>query len=149
MLAGTGFALAHLGLISKRVEVIFYLLAVPLGGYHWAREGIEALFREREIGIDLLMLAATVGSVILGLWDEAAFLVFLYGSAEGLEEYTYARTRSAIRALLDLTPKEAHVLRNSQEITVPAERLRPGDRFLVRPGESVPTNDSSCPCAGT
>lgn len=32
---------------------------------------------------------------------------FLYGSAEGLEEYTYARTRSSIRALLDLAPKEA------------------------------------------
>jgi Cd2+/Zn2+-exporting ATPase len=140
VLAGTGFALAHLGFIAERGEVIFYFLAIPLGGYHWAREGIEALLREREIGIDLLMLAATVGSAILRLWDEAAFLVFLYGSAEGLEEYTYARTRSAIRALLDLAPKEAHVLREGREVTVPAESLRPGDRFLVRPGESVPTD---------
>lgn len=140
VLAGTGFTLAHVGVIAEQVEVLFYLLAIPVGGYHWARESIETLFRERVIGIDLLMLAATVGCAILGLWDEAAFLVFLYGSAEGLEEYTYARTRSAIRALLDLAPKEAHVLRNDAEITVPAESLRPGDRFLVRPGESVPTD---------
>jgi len=139
-LAGAGFVLAHLGLISSQAEGMFYLLAIPLGGYHWSREAVEALVRERIVGIDFLMLVATVGSGILGLWDEAAFLVFLYGAAEGLEEYTYARTRSAIRALLDLAPKEAHVLRNGEEFTVPAERLQVGDRFLVRPGEAVPTD---------
>lgn len=139
-LAGAGFVLAHLGLISSQVEDVCYLLAIPLGGYHWSREAVEALVRDRVVGIDLLMLAATVGSGILGLWDEAAFLVFLYGSAEGLEEYTYARTRSAIRALLDLAPKEAHVLRNGEELTIPAERLQVGDHFLIRPGETLPTD---------
>src|SRR3990172_9183598 len=83
VIAGIGFILAHIGLIGEKIEVIFYLLAIPLGGYHWVREGVEELFREREVRIDILMLAATVGSGILGLWDEAAFLVFLYGSAEG------------------------------------------------------------------
>ena len=53
------------------------------------------------------MIAATAGSGLLGLWDEAAALVILFAAAEGVEEYTYARTRSAIRALLDLAPKEA------------------------------------------
>ncbi len=140
VLAGVGFALAHLGVISERTEALFYFVAIPLGGYHWGWEALEALFQERVIGIDFLMLAATVGSGILGLWDEAAFLVFLYGSAEGLEEYTYARTRSAIRSLLDLAPKEAHVLRNGQEVTIPAEELQVGDRFLARPGETIPTD---------
>lgn len=139
-LAGAGFVLAHLGLISPHAESLFYFLAIPLGGYHWAREAVEDLVQERIVGIDLLMLAATIGSGILGLWDEAAFLVFLYGAAEGLEEYTYARTRSAIRALLDLAPKEAHVLRNGEEQTIPAEQLQVGDRFLIRPGETLPTD---------
>ncbi|GJL52963.1 MAG: cadmium transporter ATPase [Nitrospirales bacterium] len=140
VLAGVGFVLAHAGFITEQVELAFYVVAIPLGGYHWAREAVEDLFMEHEIGIDLLMLAATVGSGLLGLWDEAAFLVFLYGAAEGLEEYTYARTRSAIQALLDLAPKEAHLLREGQEVTIAAEALRPGDRFLVRPGESIPTD---------
>ncbi len=140
LIAGTGFVLAHLDLIPERAEVLFYWLAIPLGGWHWTREGIEELIEEREIGIEILMLAATAGSGILGLWDEAAALVFLYGAAEGTEEYTYARTRASIRALLDLAPKEARVLRDGQEITVPAESLKPGDVFVVRPGESVPTD---------
>jgi Cd2+/Zn2+-exporting ATPase len=140
LIAGMGFVLAHLGLIPETAETAFYWVAIPLGGWHWAREGIEDLITEREVGIEILMLAATAGSGILGLWDEAAALVFLYGSAEGLEEYTYARTRHAIRALLDLAPKEAHVLRDGQEVTVPAESLKPGDVFVVRPGEALPTD---------
>ncbi|MFZ5876133.1 MAG: heavy metal translocating P-type ATPase [Nitrospirota bacterium] len=140
LIAGAGFLLAHGGLITDTVENVFYWVAIPLGAWHWTREGIEDLIEEKKIGIEILMLAATVGSGILGLWDEAAALVFLYGAAEGTEEYTYARTRHAIRALLDLAPKEAHVLRDGQEITIPAERLKPGDIFVVRPGEAIPTD---------
>ena len=134
------FGLAHLGIINRHIELALYFAAIPLGGWYWMREAIEELVAERAIGIDMLMVAATAGSGALGLWDEAAFLVFLYGAAEGLEEYTYARTRYAIRALLDLAPKEAHVLREGREVVVPAETLQPGDRFLVRPGESIPTD---------
>ena len=93
-----------------------------IGGYHWAREGLEELVTERAIGIEILMLAATLGSIVLGLWDEAAFLVVLFGAAEGTEELAYARTRSSIRSLLDLAPKVAHVKRNGEETTVPGRR---------------------------
>ncbi len=140
LIAGAGFVLAHLGLITETAENVFYWLAIPLGGWHWTREGIEKLIEEKEVSIEVLMIAATAGSGLLGLWDEAAALVFLYGAAEGTEEYTYARTRHAIRALLDLAPKEARVLRDGKETTVPAESLKPGDVFVVRPGESIPTD---------
>ena len=140
VIAGAGFVAGHFGAISKPVENLFYWVAIPLGGYHWAREGIETLFREHAVGIEILMLAATVGSGILGLWDEAAALVFLYGAAEGLEEFTYDRTRHAIRALLDLAPKQARVLRDGSEVTVLAATLMPGDRFVVRPGEGLATD---------
>lgn len=140
VLAGAGFLAGHMGLITQRIENLFYWVAIPLGGYHWAREGLEKLLGERVFGIELLMVAATIGSGILGLWDEAAALVFLYSVAEGVEELTYARTRHAIRALLDLAPKEAHMLRDGQESVVPAASLRPGDLFIVRPGESIATD---------
>ncbi len=140
VLAGAAFALANLGIISAGAERLLYWLAIPIGAWYWTREGLEALFTGRRVGIELLMIAATVGAGILGLWDEAAALVVLYAAAEGTEEYTFARTRNAIRALLDLAPKEARLLRNGAEVTVPATELRPGDRFLVRPGESVATD---------
>jgi len=140
LITGTTFVLAHSGLIPQPLQIILYVIAISIGGYHWTKEGLEKLIEEREIGIEMLMIFATAGSAILGMWDEAAFLVFLYGAAEGLEEYTYAKTRASIRKLLDLAPKEACLLRDGKEEIIAAEALQKGDIFLVKPGESIPTD---------
>ena len=140
IVALAGFLLARAGLIPESWETPFYWLAIPLGAWYWAQEGVEELVEDHEVGISMLMIAATFGAGVLGLWEEAAALVVLYGAAEGIEEYTFARTRRAIRALLDLAPKEARLLRDGEEVVVPAAELRPGDRFLVRPGEAIATD---------
>ncbi|MGH8309795.1 MAG: heavy metal translocating P-type ATPase, partial [Steroidobacteraceae bacterium] len=104
-IAVLGFVLESQDLLTPWGPRALYLAAIPLAAYHWAREALEELIREREVGIDLLMLAAMVGASVLGLLNEAAALAVLYAIAEGLEDYTYARTRSAIRSLLSLAPK--------------------------------------------
>ena len=86
------------------------------------------------------MAFAAVACAALGLWEETAFLSFLYGAAEGIEEYTDAKTRGSIRKLLDLVPKEATLLNEGVEKKILATDLRVGDVFLVRPGESIPTD---------
>ncbi len=126
--------------IPESASIAAYVFAILLGGWHWMREGAEDLFREGKIGIEILMIAATTGAAILGMWNEAAALVVLYGAAEGLEEFTYARTRASIRSLLDLAPKEARVIREGKELTIPAEELKVGERFIVRPGEGIVTD---------
>lgn len=128
------------GLINSSTETLLYWIAIPIGAWYWAREGFEELIDEYEVGIAMLMIAATTGAGILGLWEEAAALVVLYAAAEGVEEFAFARTRTAIRALLDLAPKEARVMRNNVEQMIPAEELQVGDLFIVRPGESLPTD---------
>ncbi len=140
IIASFAFLFSHLGFISQLIENLLYGISIPLGGYHWAREGIEKLIRKRVIGIEILMLAATAASGAIGLLDEAAALVVLYGIAEAVEEFTYSRTRHAIRALLNLSPKEARLFRDGNEFTIPAEKLSPGDIFIVRPGESIATD---------
>ncbi len=140
VLAAVGFVLESRELLTPLLPRVLYLIAMPLAGYHWAREAIEELVREREVGIDLLMLAAMVGASLLGLLNEAAALAVLYALAEGLEDYTYARTRSAIRSLLSLAPKTARVLRGGAESEISADAIVVGDRFLVRPGESFATD---------
>ena len=140
VIALSGFLLGYFSILGESAVNWLYWLAIPLGGYFWAREGIEELIEEHEIGISILMLAATAGAGALDMWDEAAALVVLYGIAEGIEEFTFTRTRNAIRGLLDLAPKEARVIRGDTESMVPAETLSPGDEFIVLPGESVPTD---------
>jgi len=139
-IALAGFLLAHAGVVGEALENVLYGIAIPLGAFHWAREGLGELLEERKVGIEIPMLAATVGCGFLGLWDEAAGLVVLYGVAEGLEGLAFTRSRQAIRALLDLAPKQARLLRDGKETSVAAEELRRGDHFVVRPGESLATD---------
>ncbi len=134
------FLLSLLVPLPDYVTIPGYILGVVIGGYYWFREGVEELVEEHHINISILMAFATVASAALGLWEEAAFLSFLYGAAEGIEEYTNAKTRGSIRKLLDLVPKEATLLETGREKKVLATDLNVGDRFLVRPGESIPTD---------
>ena len=140
ILAGAAWLAEMAGALGENTATLLYLVAIPAGAWYWAREGVEKLVRERAVDIEILMLAATAGAGALGLWEEAAALVVLYAFAEGVEELTFARTRRAIRALLDMAPREARVLRDGREVVVPAATIRPGDRFVVLPGESVPTD---------
>ena len=117
-----------------------YVAATVAGARFFAVEAFEELVREREIGIELLMIVGAIAAGALGEWGEAATLVFLYSISEALEEFTESRTEGAIRALMDLAPKTVTLLRDGQQIEMPAEDLAVGDRFLVRPGESLATD---------
>jgi Zn2+/Cd2+-exporting ATPase len=139
LLLAIGFFGSMLGLPSL-LETSLYLLAVVIGGWYFIREGIETLLQERQIGIEILMTVAAITAGLLGQWAEASMLVFLYSISEAAEGYTEERTRNAIRALMDLAPKTALVLRDNKEIVIPAEELLVGDIFIIRPGEAVATD---------
>ncbi|MGH8916122.1 MAG: heavy metal translocating P-type ATPase, partial [Acidimicrobiia bacterium] len=136
---GIVFTLDLAGLLGGVPAAVLYGPIAIAAAWHWGGEAVESLL-ERRVNIDVLMGVATVGSAVLGLWEEAAFLAFLYGAAEGLEEYTYGRTRGAIRSLLELAPEEARLIQDGGEVVVPAARLAPGDRFRIGPGERIPTD---------
>jgi Cd2+/Zn2+-exporting ATPase len=134
-----GWVASLLGL-PEGLSTGVYLLAVLIGGFYFGREALQELLFERRIGIELLMSVAAVVAFALGQAGESAMLVFLYSISEALEGYTEEKTRSAIKALMDLTPKRAMVRRGGQEIEIPVEEIRVDDVFLVRPGQSVPTD---------
>ncbi|WP_441005687.1 P-type ATPase, partial [Streptomyces rhizosphaericus] len=67
-------------------------------------------------------------------------LAFLYSISEGLEEYAVARTRRGLRALLNLVPVEATILRDGKQVTIAPADLVIGDLLLVRPGERLATD---------
>jgi len=115
-------------------------LAILIGGYFFAREGLEKLFGKRVVGIELLMSTAALGAAALGEPLEAAMLVFLYSISEAAEGFTEQKTRAAVRALMKLVPKVALVRRDGADVEVAVESLAVGDVFIVRPGESVATD---------
>lgn len=116
-----------------------YVAALVAGGLTFIPQAARGLLRGR-LGVGTLMAIAAIGAVILGQWGEAATLAFLFSISEALESYALAKTRRGLRALLDLVPPRATVLREGREIAVAPEELTVGDRLLVRPGERVATD---------
>ena len=77
----------------------------------------------------------------VGLYFEAAsVIVTLVLLGQVLELRARERTGSAIRALLDLAPKTAHLVEGGKERTIPLDMVRAGDRLRVKPGEAVPVD---------
>jgi len=139
LLLASAFFGAQLGLPLLSATGL-YILAILVGGWFFGREALEELIKDHEIGIELLMSVAAITAGLMGQWAEAALLVFLYSISEAAEGYTEARTRNAIRALMDLAPRTALVQRDAQEFRIPVEALEVGDIFIVYPGESVATD---------
>ena len=139
LLLGIGIGLEALD-APEGIAIAVFLLVIPVGAWFFAQEGWEEFVEEREVGIEALMLIAAAGAIVFGLFEEAAALVFLYSLAEAIEELTFSRTRSAIRELLELAPKQARRLVDGREEEIPAEQLELGDVFRVRPGEALPTD---------
>lgn len=84
-----------------------------------------------------LMTVAVVGAAIIGEWNEAAVVVFLFSLSETLEGYTMDRARHSLRSLMELAPRGALVRRQGREFELPVEQIQIGDILLVRPGERI------------
>jgi len=109
------------------------LLGVPLTlrkAWHAVRVG--------SLDINVLMLIAATGAIALGQWSEAAAVVFLFAVAQALEARTLERARTAVRALMDLTPAQAVVRDGSGSRTMDVDLVSPGAIVLIKPGEKVP-----------
>ena len=133
-----GWALSMVG-VPLWVALSLETAALLVAGWTFVPSTLRRLARGK-IGVGTLMTIAAVGAVALGQIEEAAMLAFLYAIAEALEEYSVARTRRGLRALLDLVPDQATVLRGGVQVTVAPAELVPGDRMVVRPGERVATD---------
>ena len=73
-------------------------------------------------------------------FESAAMIVTLITIGKLLEAISKGRTTNALKALLNLQPKTAVLIRNSEEVTVPVEEVVTGDIFVVRPGGQIPVD---------
>jgi Zn2+/Cd2+-exporting ATPase len=146
ILAGAGMALEYAG-VDHRAVVATYLLGIASGGVHSVRRAMHAA-RSLALDINVLMLVAVAGAMVLGQWSEGAAVVFLFALAQLLEARAMERARGAIRALMDLTPAEALVrdAGSGDFRRVAVDVLSVGDIVVVRPGEKIPLD--GCVAAG-
>ncbi len=84
--------------------------------------------------------AKLLGAPIQSYAGVAAMIMAFHLTGRYIEAIAKGRASQAIRKLLELGAKTAHVLADGQEREVPVEELQLGDVMLIRPGEKVPTD---------
>ncbi|MUG84930.1 heavy metal translocating P-type ATPase [Paenibacillus timonensis] len=112
------------------------LLASAISGWTIAVKAVQSL-RMSAFSIELLVTIAMIGAVILGEYVEAAAVAFLFRLGAYLEAITLGKTRSALKALVDLAPAEAIVLRDGTPVKLLASEVVRGDRVLLPSGSKI------------
>jgi Cd2+/Zn2+-exporting ATPase len=114
-----------------------YATAYVFGGWYGLLGSIASL-RARTVDIDLLMILAALGALVIGAPFEGAMLLFLFSLSNTLQHYAIGRSRRAIESLVELRPETAQVVRGEGTETVPIDEVAVGDVFVVRPGDRIP-----------
>ncbi|MET3663117.1 heavy metal translocating P-type ATPase [Aquamicrobium ahrensii] len=116
-------------------------LVYVAGGMPAAWRALVALWRERILDIDLLMVVAAIAAAVVGAPFEGAVLLTLFSISTTLEHRALGRARRAIEALMALRPETALRKRTDGRVEeVPAAELAVGDVVVLRPGARVPAD---------
>ena len=124
--------------------LLIYLVPYMVVGYDVVGEAIEGICHGEVFDEDFLMFVATVGAMCIGFlpgaepqFAEAVFVMLFFQVGELFEHYAEHRSRRSIRALMDIRPDAANVLRNGKIQTVSPDTIAVGETIIVKPGERV------------
>lgn len=117
-----------------------FIIAILVGGIGIFKTGFRNLVRF-EFDMKTLMTIAVIGAAIIGEWEEAAVVVFLFAVSEALEAYSMDKARQSIRQLMDIAPPTATIKRahgeHFHEMELPTEEIEIGDILIVKPGQKI------------
>ncbi len=133
---------------------IYWILSTPIQfiiGYQFYRNAFTSI-RVGSANMDVLVALGTSAAYFYSMlgflffnidhpfWESSAALLVFILLGRYVEIVAKGRASAAIKELMKLEAKEAHVMRNGEEVTVPLAELIVGDVLLVRPGEKVPVD---------
>lgn len=128
----------HTGATFTLADLLM-LAAAVLGGYRIAVQAVRSL-GVKVIGIDLLVTVAVIGASLIGNFWEAAAVTFLFAVGHALEAATLGKTRSALAELVAVGPDIAVVMRDGEQVELPAARVQTGETVLVKNGAKIPVD---------
>ncbi|MGI0149930.1 MAG: HAD-IC family P-type ATPase, partial [Thermoplasmata archaeon] len=146
--------------LEEPVNLVFLLLATPVqfvAGWRFYHGTWDAV-RNRSANMDVLIAIGTTAAwaysavvtflPLLGVplvdkgtyYDTAAVIIGLILLGKYFEELAKGKAGDAIRKLMDIAPRTAHVLRDGREEEIPVELVQVDDFVVVRPGERIPVD---------
>ena len=145
-----GVDLPTAGIDSNWIALVTSTPVVWWAGWIFIGGAYHSL-RRRSLNMSVLIatgvLAAYLASVVLVLagekdafFEAAAMLVTFVLFGHWMEMKARRGTTDALRALFDLVPPTATVLRDGQEVEIPSSEIVVGDLVIIRPGEKIPVD---------
>ncbi len=132
-------------LLALTTPIVFWTGSIFITGTYYS-------LKSRKLNMSVLIatgvLAAYLFSVLLVLvtpesetfFEAAALLVTIVLFGHWMEMRSRRGTSDALRALFDLVPPKASVIRNGREISIPSAEIVRGDIVVLRPGDKVPVD---------
>lgn len=142
------FLLLLLGLIADALafpcfsqayfRLFYYLLAYLPVGYPILRDALGEMRHKDFFNEFSLMGLATVGAFVIGEYPEAVGVALFYCIGELFQNHAVNRARGNIKALLDVRPGMARVLREGKYLELSPETVTVGEIIQLRVGEKAP-----------
>jgi len=127
-------------LSSEQGSAYLLFAASLVGGFPILVQAYQAL-RVKVISIDLLVTLAILGAFVINEFVESAIVAFLFLFGAYLEQRTLAKTRSAIKNLVELVPETAfRKAHNGDFEEVSVEEVEEGDILIVKTGGKIPVD---------
>lgn len=140
-----GGILCAIGLASYYTDLIPLIFSIALLGisyfilgYDVLWKALRHLFRGQIFDENFLMTVASIGAFLCGEYPEAAAVMLFYQIGEYFQDRAVNASRRDIRALIDIRPDSACVLRDGEYQEVKAKDVHIGETMIIKPGERVP-----------
>lgn len=120
------------------IRLIWYIVAYLPVGFPVIKEAFETIMKGEFFTEFTLMVLATIGAFAISEYPEGVAVMLFYAIGELFQSAAVNRAKSNIKALLDVRPNFANILRGGITETVKPENVEIGDIIQVRVGEKVP-----------
>lgn len=143
-LTSISFVLIISGLFASGFDIegmkkMAFILATVVAGIPIATKAYHSV-KMKAFSIELLVTIAVIGAIFIQEYFEAAVVTFLFLFGDFLEARTLAKTRSALKELVDMAPQEAIVVRNGSQKIVSVEDVEVGERVVIQSGAKIPVD---------
>lgn len=133
----SGIALGIAGFADTRS--VLFITATIIAGLPILISAIQALLL-KAFSIELLVSIAVIGALFIREYTESAVVTFLFLFGAYLEARTLEKTRSSLKSLMDMAPREATVQRDGKIFIISVDDVIIGDKVIIRSGGKVPVD---------
>lgn len=160
-----GFLLGNENALTFALVQLVLTLPIVIVNKNYFTRGFKSLFRGNP-NMDSLIAIGSSAAIVYGIYaifrilsgintgnwelvqqfshdlyfESAATILTLVTLGKYFESRSKSKTSEAITKLMDLAPKRATVIRNSEEIEIPVQEVIGGDMIIVKPGQRIPVD---------